>query len=148
MSNKSPDGRHLPRNVRIVVIKARIEKIVTAAAPERGLEHPVPLDELYERRMLVIDTVIMATSREGRNGHHRNARTCPEEINRLDEPRVIVATAFVDSDKGRLTFKSIELVDEDVRIYLAWIIEIILLIHNFIGRVGRWGSPSHAPQGL
>jgi len=76
--------------VRIVVIKARIEKIVTAAAAERGLEHPVPLDELYEPRMLVIDIADMANSREGRNGDQRNARTCPEEINRLDEARVIV----------------------------------------------------------
>src|SRR5450432_2759813 len=96
-----PDGRHVPRNVRIVVVNPRIGQIVTATAAERGMEHPVPFDELYERRMLVIGMADMATSRKGRNGDHRNAWTCTEEINRLDEARVIVAATFIHSDKDR-----------------------------------------------
>ena len=47
------------------------------------MELPVSFDEFDERRMLVIDVADMATSREGRNGDHRNAWPCPEEINRL-----------------------------------------------------------------
>src|SRR5258708_35165554 len=65
------------------------------------MEHPVSFDELDERRMLVIDVADMATCREGRNGDHRNAWTCPEEVNRLDEARVIVAAALVHGDKNR-----------------------------------------------
>src|SRR5579859_7282199 len=95
------DGRHVPRNVRIVVIKARIGQIIAAACAERGMEHPVPFDELDEGRMLVIDMADVTTSRKRRNGDHRNAWTCPEEINRLDEARVIIAAAFVHSDKDR-----------------------------------------------
>src|SRR5260370_17502745 len=51
--------------------------------------------------MLVIEVADMATSREGRNGDHGNARTGPEEINRLNEARIIVTAALVHCDKNR-----------------------------------------------
>jgi hypothetical protein len=95
------NGRHVPRNVQIVVIitHARIRQIVAAAGAEGGMEHPVPFDKFDERRMLVIDVADMATSRERRYGDHGNAWACPEEINRLDEAGVIVTAALVHGDK-------------------------------------------------
>lgn len=98
-----PNGGHVAWNVLTVVIvtHARIGQIVAAAGAERGMEHPVPFDELYERRMLVIDVADMAASGERRYGDHGNARACPEEINRLDEAGVIVTAALVHGDKDR-----------------------------------------------
>ncbi len=45
-----PNGRHVPRNVLIVVIvtHARIGQIVAAASAERGMEHPVPFHKFHE----------------------------------------------------------------------------------------------------
>ena len=86
-----PNGRHVPRNVQIVVIitHARIGQIVAAAGAEGGMEHPVPFDEFDERRMLVIDVADMAASRERRHRDHRNARDGPEKIDRLDKASVL-----------------------------------------------------------
>ena len=51
--------------------------------------------------MLVIDVADMAAGRERRNGDHQSARARPEEIDRLDESRVVKATPLVSSDKDR-----------------------------------------------
>jgi hypothetical protein len=97
------DGRHVARHVGViaVVVLLRVGQVVAASDAERGIELPVPFDELHEGGMLVIDVADMATGREGRNGDHRNARARAEEIDRLDEARVIKAAALVHGDEDR-----------------------------------------------
>ena len=78
------DGRHVARHVRAVVLNG-IGQVIATAVAERGIEHPVPFDELHERGVLAIDVADMAARREGRNGNHRNEWARPEEIYRLDK---------------------------------------------------------------
>src|ERR1035438_7517844 len=51
--------------------------------------------------MLAIGVADMPTGGEGRNGDHGNARARAEEIDRLDEARVIEAAALVRGDEDR-----------------------------------------------
>src|SRR5258705_8929598 len=74
------NGRHVGWHVRIAIVKPRIGEIVAAAVAERGIEHPVPFNELNERGMLCVDVADMTAPREGRNSDHRNARPGAEEI--------------------------------------------------------------------
>src|SRR5580704_19625820 len=78
----------------------RIGQIIAAARRQRGVKLPVPFDEFHDRGMLVIDVADTTASRVGRHGDHWNARTGAEEIDRLDESRVIIAAALVNSDLG------------------------------------------------
>ena len=89
------DGRHVARyiglatagtiTVGVVTGLDGIGQVIAAAETERGIEPPVPFDELDEGGMLVIGVADNAAGREGRNGDHRNTRARPEEIDRLDE---------------------------------------------------------------
>src|SRR2546421_10762566 len=93
------NGRQVGWHVRIVIVKPRIWQIVATAVAERGIEHPVPFNELNERGMLSVDVADMTAPREGRNGDHRNARPGAEEIDGLDKAGVVVAAALVYSDE-------------------------------------------------
>ena len=94
------DGRHVARRMGVVAILLGIGQVVAAAVAERGVEHPVPFDELHEGGVLVIDVADVAAGGEGRNGDHRNARAGPEEIDRLNEARIVEAAALVHRDEN------------------------------------------------
>src|SRR6266481_1993436 len=93
------NGRHVGWHVRIVIVKPRIGQIVAAAVAERGIEHPVPFNELNERGVLGVDVADMTALGEGRNGDDGNARACAEEIDWLDKAGVVVAAALVHGDE-------------------------------------------------
>src|SRR5260221_53251 len=89
--------RHVGWDVRIVTVKPRIGQIVAAAVAERGVEHPVPFNELNERGMLGVNVADVTAHREGGNSDNRNARPGAEEIDGLDKAGVVVAAALVYS---------------------------------------------------
>src|ERR1700674_2533342 len=95
------DGRHVARHVGVVVVLHRIGQIVTTALAQRAAELPVAFDELHERGMFIVHVADVPARREGRHGDYRNARAGAEEINRLDESRVVIPAAFVHRDKNR-----------------------------------------------
>src|SRR5579862_3935700 len=116
------DRGHVMRYIiiRIAIMTLdRVGQIVAAPIAERLVELPVPLDELHERGMLVIDVADVTAGREGRHGDHRDARARAEEIDRLDEARIIVAAAFVDRDEDRglspELFVGLHLIDDVLR---------------------------------
>src|SRR6266403_3916226 len=95
------DGRHVARHIGVVVVLHRIGQIVTTALAQRAAELPVPFDELHKRGMFVVHVADVPARREGRHGDHGNARAGAEEINRLDESRVVIPAAFVHRDENR-----------------------------------------------
>ncbi len=95
-----PDSRHIARHVGWAVLNG-IGQVIATAVAERGIEHPVPFNELHERGMLAVYVADMAAGREGRYGDHRNAWARPEEINRLDKARVVEAATLVHGDEDR-----------------------------------------------
>src|SRR5216684_8345345 len=78
----------------------RVGEIVATARAERR-QMPVPLDELHEGGMLGVAVLDVAAAREKRDGDHRDTRARAEEVDRLDEARIIVAAAFVHGDENR-----------------------------------------------
>ena len=98
------DRRHVARDVVVgvaVLVLLRVRQVVAAARRERGVELPVALDELHERRVLIVDVADVAAARERRDRDHRDARAGAEEVDRLDEAGVVVAATLVDGDEDR-----------------------------------------------
>src|SRR5262249_33170095 len=99
------DRWHVARDVVVgitVIVLLRVWQVVAAARRERGVvELPVALDELHERRVLIVDVADVTAARERRNRYHRDARAGAEEIDRLDEAGVVVAATLVDGDEDR-----------------------------------------------
>jgi hypothetical protein len=65
-----------------------------AAAGERG-EMPVALDEFQDRSVVGIAVHDMAAGRVRRYYDDRNAGAVAKEIERLDEPAVIISATFI-----------------------------------------------------
>jgi hypothetical protein len=59
------DGRHVARHIGLATVLNGIGQIISTAFTERGVEHPVPFDELNDGGMLGIGVADMAASREG-----------------------------------------------------------------------------------
>src|SRR5207237_7730845 len=95
------DGRHVAWYIAVVLVLHGIGQVVTTASAQRAGKLPVALDELHERGMLAVHVADVPAHREGRHGDHRNARPGAEEINRLDEPRVVIPPALVHGDEYR-----------------------------------------------
>jgi hypothetical protein len=95
------DGRHVTRHIVLLAALLGIEEVIAATVAERGIEHPVPFDELNEGGVLAVLMADVATGRKGRDGDHRNTGARAKEVHRPDEARVIVASAFVHSDEDR-----------------------------------------------
>ena len=99
------ERRAVGRHVRIVLRRLRVGKIVTAAGRQR-LELPVALDELQDRDVVAITVMDLSAGRIRRENQQRNARPIAEEVERLDEARVPVATGLIKGDEdGRLGFE-------------------------------------------
>ena len=60
------DGRHVARHIGLATVLNGIGQIIATACTERGVEHPVPLDELNEGGMLGIGVADMAAGRRVR----------------------------------------------------------------------------------
>src|SRR5215470_8734713 len=95
------DRGHIPGYIRVGTILHRIWQVVATAVAEGEVEFPIPLDKLHERGMLAVHVTDVASSRERGHGDHGNARASAEEVNRLDEPGIVVTTAFVHGYKDR-----------------------------------------------
>ena len=54
------NSRHVARDVVLVTALNWIGQVIPAAVAECGTEHPVPLYELYERRMFAINVANMS----------------------------------------------------------------------------------------
>ena len=97
------DCRHIDGNIGIVIVGTRIGQVIAAAAGELA-ETPVAFHKFHERGMLVIDVADLTALREWRHGDHRDAGTGAEEVDRLDEARVVISATFVDGNEDRSGF--------------------------------------------
>src|ERR1700722_4229650 len=96
------ERRHVGRNVGVGLLALRIRQIVAAAASQRP-KLPIPLDEFYQRDVVGIAVIDLAAGRVRRQDQQRDARAITEEVDRLNEARVVVATRLVPRDEhGRV----------------------------------------------
>src|SRR5262249_6101902 len=94
------DGRHINRHVRIVFKRTRVGQVVPATSSQR-VKTPVALDEFNEGGMVGISVNDMATLGMRRDHDERNARPISEEIECLDETRIIISATFIESHEDR-----------------------------------------------
>src|SRR5262249_39758764 len=94
------DGGHIAWYIGILVIRHRVREVV-AAAGGQGRQAPIALDELEDRHVIVIGVHHPPTPRMRRNCKQWHPRSVAEEVERLDEARVIETAGFVKDDENR-----------------------------------------------
>src|SRR5271155_2916692 len=94
------DRRAVAGYVWIVAIRDRISQVVAAARGHRR-QHPITLDKLQNRNVVIIRMDYPAAGRERGNNDKWDARSITEEVQRLDVAGVVVAAAFIEGDEHR-----------------------------------------------
>ena len=83
-----PDGRTVPRYIRIISICNRVREIIPAA-PSQRLQIPIPLDEFQNRDVIGVGVADVAAPRKARDHDQRYTWTVAKKIKRLDVSGVI-----------------------------------------------------------
>src|SRR6266550_4830244 len=104
------------REIRSVRRRNRVRQIVAAAGRQRW-QSPIPFDELQNRSVIGISVIDVTVLGKRRHRDQNRARPITEEIDGLNVPRIVQATAFIKCDEDRGIFPQLIVVPHAVNYF-------------------------------